>query len=132
MRHIYLLTTLVLGLSTAAHAIQPRTEIIERFDDLRMVAFVPTADIVSSPEWNADTSEPPFSVAQAIRAVREFEGGHLEPVREIELRPIPESPTRWHYLVKTSNSAKTTRFDIYVVLMNGEVIPAMIEPESVR
>ena len=132
MWHLNLLVVITLGLQTAAHALQPRTEIIEQFDDLRMVAFVPTDDIASSPAWNADTGEPPLSVAQAIRAVRNLEGGQSGPVREIELRPLPDSPTRWHYLVKTSNAAKTTGFDVYIILMNGKVIPAMIEPDSVR
>jgi hypothetical protein len=133
MRYLPLLVAIAVCLSSAnAQPLEPRTEIIEQFDDLRMVAFVPTADITNSPAWDADTSEPPLSVAEAIRAVRDFAGSSSGPVREIELRPVPGSTARWHYLVKAANAEKTTRYDLYVILMNGKVVPAMIEPESVR
>lgn len=132
MRYTRLLFCVALGLSSISNAMESRTEIIEQFDDLKLVAFIPTADITNSPEWKPEVGEPPLSVGEAINAVRKLDAGTDHPIREIELRPITNSPTHWHYLVKTSNAKKTTRFDIYVILMNGRVIPAMIEPKSVR
>jgi hypothetical protein len=35
---------------------------------------------------------------------------------------------KWHYLIKTANSAMRFKYNIYVVLMNGKVVPAIIEP----
>ncbi|VAW56988.1 hypothetical protein MNBD_GAMMA07-2027, partial [hydrothermal vent metagenome] len=36
----------------------------------------------------------------------------------------------WHYLVKTEDNTAKTKYNIYVVLMNGKVIPAIIEPQT--
>jgi hypothetical protein len=53
-------------------------------------------------------------------------------IREIEIRPLPGYPTRWHYLVKVANDALISKYSLYVVLMDGKIIPASIEPEGYK
>lgn len=126
------LTSLVLSMSV--HAAQPKIEIIERFDDLRMVAFISIKDIDDSPEWNANLTPPPLTVGEAVQAVKEFieKTGTFSEIREIEIRPVPGHETKWHYLIKVANDSKRSKFDIYLVLMNGAVISAMIEPQGYK
>lgn len=129
----YALLASILLLSNA-HAFQPKVEIVEQFDNLRLVAFISMEDITSSPEWNPNIDAPPLRVDEAIQAVKEFYAGSegLAPIKEIEIRPVPRYETHWHYLIKIANPAKQTRYDIYVVLMSGRVIPAIIEPEGYK
>jgi len=126
--HPCLLLTLLL-LSASAGALERKTEIVEQFDSLRVVAFVDSDDIAASPEWNPGAGNPPLSIAEAIAAI----GGSAHnsaAIRRIELRRIPHEESRWHYLIRKDNDAKFTRYDIFIVLMSGKVIPAIIEPQS--
>ena len=125
----YLLFT-ILVVSANSHAFQPKIEIFEQFDDLRMVAFINVKDIENSPEWNPESTPPPLTVAEAIQAVKSsFKTGD---VKEIELRVVPKYENKWHYLIKTSNEAMKSKFSTYVVLMNGVIIPAIIEPQGYK
>jgi len=53
-------------------------------------------------------------------------------IKEIEIRPIPKYEKHWHYLVKVTDDAMKFKFSIYVVLMNGQVVPAIIEPQGYK
>ena len=124
----------MLALSTSAHAMQPKIEIFEQFDDLRMVAFLNADDINNSPEWNPDAGAPPLSVNQAVQAVKGFikTGDQAGAITKIEIRQVPKYGERWHYLIKVANEARKAKFDIYIVLMDGKVIPAIIEPNAYK
>jgi hypothetical protein len=99
-----------------------------------MVAFISVKDINNDPEWNPDLDSPPLSVGDAIKAVKEFSKPSKTDgkIKEIEIRQVPNHETRWHYLIKTTNDAMKTKMSIYVVLMNGKVIPAIIEPQGYK
>lgn len=134
MKYYRWLPILILILSANAHALQSKIEILEQFDNLKMVALIDRKDIDSNPEWDPNVSEPPLTLVQAIQAVKDF-NNTSEPIgaiREIEIRPIPKHDKNWHYLIKIENNAMNTKYNIYIVLMSGKVIPAMIEPQSYK
>ncbi len=124
----------VVAVSTNAYAFQSNEIIFEQFDDIKMVASISQKDIKNSPEWKPEISEPPLTVAQAIKAVKDFSKvlGVSEVIKEIEIRPFPTHVKHWHYLIKVTNGVKKSKYDIYVVLMNGKVIPAIIEPQTYK
>jgi hypothetical protein len=123
----------LLVFSANAYALQSKTEVFEQFDDLRMAAFISMNDIMNSPEWNPSLGTPPLTVDEAINAVREFVNDSVPiDVREIELRPIPNNKKHWHYLIKVTNDKMKSKYDIYVVLMDGKIIPATIEPQGYK
>ncbi|MFV1984052.1 MAG: hypothetical protein ACC657_10980, partial [Thiohalomonadales bacterium] len=59
-------------LTTSAQAFESKIEIFEQFDGLKMVAFISEKDINKSPEWNPDIDAPSLTVAEAIKAARDF------------------------------------------------------------
>lgn len=122
------------AVTTSTQAFQSNEIIFEQFDDIRMVASISQKDIDNSPEWNPDMEMPPLTVSQAIKAVKDFtkSSDNAGIVKEIEIRPFPKHVKHWHYLIKVTNKAKKARYDIYVVLMNGKVIPAIIEPQTYK
>lgn len=131
MKYYRCLLIAILVLSTNAHAFQPKIEIIEQFDDTRMVAFISPDAVNNSPEWNPDLAAPPLSVGEAVQAVKNFVKSPTT-VEEIEIRHIPKHEKHWHYLVKVSSGETKPKYRIYVVLMDGKVIPAIIEPEGYK
>ncbi len=135
MNYCRLITLIIAMFATNAHALQYKVEIVEQFDNIRVVAFVKSDDIKRSPTWNPSVDPLPLRVEDAIRAVREFskEPDSLGALREIELRTIKNFPGHWHYLIKlVANDASRQKYGVYVVLMNGKVIPAVIEPEAIK
>ncbi len=134
MKYYHWLFLATIVFSTSAHSFQSKVVIIEQFDDLRMVAYVSEKDINNNPEWNPDAGAPPLTVVQAIKAVRSFSKSPniSGEIKEIEIRPAPKHGRHWHYLIKISNDTTKSKFDIYVVLMNGKVIPAIIEPQTYK
>jgi len=134
MKYQHYLFIMMLALSSNIHAMQPKIEIFEQFDDLRMVAFLNADDITNSPAWNPDSGAPPLSVNQAVQAVKGFikTATAAGAIRKIEIRQVPKYAERWHYLFKVANDARKAKFDIYIVLMDGKVIPAIIEPSAYK
>jgi hypothetical protein len=132
----YRLITLVIAIfATGAHASQNKTEIVEQFDNIRVVTFIESDDITNSPVWNPDIDPLPLSVDGAIQAIRDFskQAPNIGSVKEIELRTIKDNPGHWHYLVKMAGKdANKQKCKVYAVLMDGKVIPAIIEPESIK
>ncbi len=132
MRIAWLAWILLLA-TTRVVAMQFPVEIIEQFDNARVVAFIPDRDLESAPAWDPLSGPPPLTVAQAIAAVKAHQSRETqeEPfsVEELELRRIPSQDGHWHYLVKARQG---NRLRYYVVLMNGKVIPSVQEPEAVK
>lgn len=132
MKYYRLLLIAILVLSANAYAYQPKIEIIEHFDNLRIVAFINAEDVNNSPQWNPDLGTPSLTVGKAVQAVKNFTKSSNIIVKEIEIRPLPKNNTHWHYLIKVANDEMKTKYNIYVVLMSGKVIPGIIEPEGYK
>jgi len=128
--YTYLLLSLFV-VSTNALAYQPKIEIIEQFDNLRMIAFISKEDVDTNPVWNPDLEEIPLTVFNAIKAVKKF-NSDIHEVKEIEIRPFPHHEKQWHYLIKVSNDKMKSKYSVYAVLMSGKVIPAIIEPQGYK
>ncbi len=125
-------------MSVNAQSGQLAIEIIEQFDDFKVVAFISEEDIENYPIWQKLENVPPLPVNEAVKIVKNHlnDGGHgvdSAAVREIELRELPRHPGYWHYLVKIKNSnAEGGGYRVFVVLMNGKLIPAIVEPDSFK
>ena len=134
MKYFRWLPIFFLILSANAHALQSKIEKLEQFDNLRMVAFVDKKAIRDSPEWNPNIDPPPLTIVEAIQAVKEFNKAskNLGAIKEIEIRPVPNYEKHWHYLIKIANDLMKTKYSIYVVLMSGKVVPAIIEPQAIK
>ena len=134
MKYYRYLFLSILVFSTNVSAIQTKIEIYEQFDNLRMVVLIGENDINNSPEWNPGLSPIPLTVGEAIQAVIALNKAAKTPnaIKEIEIRPIPHYENHWHYLIKIANDAMNIKYSIYVVLMNGKVIPAIIEPQGFK
>ncbi len=140
MNHKWLLLLLTLMVfSTNALSYQPSLiEIVEQIDDVRFVAFIRESDLENYPQWNSMKEAPPLTIAEAVQAVHNYHKKNnaelaAETVNKIELKKITRHEKYWHYLVKIKvNSSKKARYQIYVVLMNGKVIPALNEPPSYK
>ena len=132
----YRIVTLVIFiLATSAFASQSNVAIYEQFDDIKVVAVINKDDIKNSPKWNPGFDPLPLSVDDAIKAMRDFfkQPKMIGTIEEIEIRTIKNFPGNWHYLFKVAASDTDNRkHEIYVVLMNGKVIPAFIEPETIK
>jgi hypothetical protein len=121
-----------------AQSFQTSIEIIEQFDDLRLVAFIDQQDINDYPEWQPVNGAPPLSIEQAVKAISKMKASNHEDmaagsISKIELRKIANHDDYWHYLIKMhSNNGERLKYEIYVVLMTGKVIPALIETESFK
>ena len=132
---LLLLSTLICG---SAQAFKSSIEIIEQFDDVKLVAFIDENHIKDYPLWHPLTEAPPLSVQAAIMAVKNLQNSNdksstVKAISEIELRELAHHKDYWHYLVKTkTGNDDESRIEVYVVLMNGKVIPAAIETESYK
>ncbi len=124
--------------SANAQSYQSSIEIIEQFDDIKLVAFINDSDLKNYPQWQPVKEVPPLTISKAIQAVHNFHKKNnekivAETIEEIELREIPRYDSFWHYLIKIKiNDNKDSKHQVYVVLMNGKVIPALIETESFK
>ncbi len=139
MNYKWLLLLLTLTVSGAnAQSYQSSIEIIEQFDDVRLVAFIRESDLENYPTWNTMKDAPPLTIAQAIKAVHDYHKKNnaelaAETVNEVELKKITRHEKYWHYLVKIKiNGGDDAKYQVYVVLLNGKVIPALTETESYK
>jgi len=131
MKYFRYLSITFLFLLSNAYAYQPKVEIIEQFDNLKMIAFISQEDINSTPEWNPNLETPPMTTVEAIKALKKSIKA-LGSIKEIEIRKIPKHNDLWHYLIKVSDEKMTSKVSIYVVLMNGIVVPGIIEPQGYK
>lgn len=121
-----------------AQAVQFPTQLIEQFDDVKIVSFINESDINNSALWNPLETAPPLSISGAIDAVKKHSSEMattpaLFSITEIELRQIPHHKNLWHYLIKTKSDVNhTPKNAFYVALMDGTIIPAIAEPISYK
>ncbi len=132
--NIYRTLLILMLFSAPALAYQFPTEIIEKFDDKRIVAFVNESHFTDAKHWNPLEEAPPLTVAGAIVALKQHyladhkSLGNLM-IKEIEIRQTPLHKGLWHYIIKAQDNGKNF---FSFVLMNGMVIPAIVEPESYK
>ena len=112
-------------------------EIIEYIDDVKVVANINKNDLNKKTQWIPFKSPPPLSVADALQAVQKYIGSHGKisdiKLRGIELKRMSHHEMYWHYLVKIIyQRGDKTQPHFFVVLMDGKVIPALQEPESIK
>lgn len=112
-------------------------EVIEYIDDVKVVAYLNKSDIGKESEWTPFASPPQLSIHDALLAVQ----NHIKSdtsftnlkLTGIELKQIPRYENCWHYLVKVRYSVEDeTKPHFFVVLMDGKVISALKEPESIK
>jgi len=134
MKHYRYLLLAILVSSVNAYADQAKIEIVEQFDNINMVAFISINDVKESPAWDPGSDAPPLTINEAVQAVKKYTKNSKNPVdvKEIEIRRFPKHEGRWHYLIKIADDAMKSKYDIYVVLMDGKVIPAIIEPQGYK
>lgn len=120
-----------------AIAFENPIEIIEYIDDIKIVANIKKSDISNKAEWIPFTSPPPLSVGDALQAVQKYimSNNAISDVklRGIELKRMSHHKMVWHYLIKINYKiGDNTRPHFFVVLMDGKVISALQEPESIK
>lgn len=130
-----LLSTLLLaGASVAAPL--PK-EIIEQVDGARVVVFLQDSEIRDNPQWQPLSGPPPVTIEALARTLQGYAARHASladaSLTQIELKPIPHHADSWHYLaVMNTHQQSRPKAHYFVVLMNGQVYPAIEEPNSVR
>ncbi len=132
MRYLIPLSLLLLSHVALAQYRFP-VEIIEYMDNTRVVAFVNHDDMLQTPQWQPFHAAPPLSVEAVLKKLKTHLGN--KPVRmiELELRQFPNQQKYWHYLVKLAYKVDSKpEFHYFVVLMNGKIIAALKEPESIK
>jgi hypothetical protein len=132
-----LLPVLLFLFSSQVLAVEFPIEISEYIDDVKVDAFINEEDLMHSKKWMPFDSSPPLSMNQALNAIKESEGSGIDfskaKVVAVELKPVPHHKSYWHYLVDLKvMSDEGPESVYYVVLMNGKVIPAIKEPESIK
>jgi len=123
----------------SAGATQFPLEIIEHFDDTKIVIYVQQSDVDQAPTWQPGRGAPPLSVEQLVKAVTTHNAGNPDlsdlQIRKIELKPVLRNPKRnsWYYLLRLK-AIRDGRPEIeYVaVLMSGKVLPAIREPDPYK
>lgn len=133
----YLLAGLMLLVSGKLFAYDFPIEILEYVDDVRIVAHINKKDISADRQWSPFEAAPPLSIKDALNAVEQQikTGTDYQEVSlsGIELKRIPHHKAHWHYLVRINHRVDgEIRSHFFVVLMDGKVIPAIREPESVK
>ena len=131
-----LLPFVILLFSKTLYAYESPIEIIEYIDNVKVVAFINKADIKKTSAWIPFKSKPPLTVEKALAKVKLFLSKNTLKsltMREIELKRVPHHNKYWHYLVKLSYKVNNQlQFHYFIVLMNGKVIAALKEPESIK
>lgn len=112
-------------------------QVTEYIDDVKIDAYINQKDIAEDTQWMAFEASPPLSIQQALAAVQDFiraddrfTGATLI---SIELKRIPHHESYWHYVVKVRTKLNNEdRPHFFVVLMDGKVISAIREPDSIK
>jgi len=123
----------------SAGATQFPLEIIEHFDDTKIVIYVQQADVDQAPTWEPGRGAPPLSIEQLVKSVTAHNSGTPGSaefqIRKIELKPVLRNPKRnsWYYLLRLK-AIRDGRPEIeyLAVLMSGKVLPAIREPDPYK
>lgn len=134
---IRLIASLLLLFSGKVLAFDFPIAITEYVDEVRIAAYINKDDLKNSIPWSPFEGPPPLSIHEALKAVQDhmkndadFASGVLD---EIELRKIPHHEKDWHYLVRMKyQSDDKVQPHFFLVLMDGKVISAIREPESIK
>ena len=131
-----LLPLLVLLFSTKLYAYEFPLDVNEYIDDVKVVAYINNSDIKPELSWQPFAGVPPLSMAAALQAIQEYASkADLEDLTltGIELKPIPQYENQWHYLVKVKSEVdEVLESYYYIVLMDGKVISALKQPDSIK
>jgi hypothetical protein len=134
--YLRFLPLLILLFSTRLFAYEFPIEITEYIDDVKVDAYINYSDINPESTWTPFDSAPPLSMAAALQAIGVYaSNAELEnmTLTGIELKPIPRHMGHWHYLVKVKSEVdEVLESHYFIVLMNGKVIPALKEPDSIK
>ena len=132
-----LLPLLLLLFSGKVLAYEFPIEVTEYIDDVKIVAYIDKNEISKTSQWVPFEGQPPLSIYDALQAVQKFmiENAEFAETRltGIELKRIPHYEKNWHYLVKVKYKvADKMQPHFFLVLMDGKVISALREPESIK
>jgi len=134
--YLRFLPLLILLFSSRLFAYEFPIEITEYIDDVKVDAYISNSDIKPESTWTPFASEPPLSMSTALQAIEDYASkAELEnlTLTGIELKPIPHHTGHWHYLVKVKSEVdEVLESHYFIVLMNGKVIPAIKEPDSIK
>lgn len=112
--------------------------IIEPFDEAKVVIYVSEADIEKSPAWKPADGTPPLTIDKLIADINRHNANDPRMakaiIHAIELKPVlhHEKQDRWYYLVQMKTEGEKPHRRYLAVLMNGEIISAISEPESFK
>lgn len=130
---------LLLMLLSSSHvlAVEFPIEISEYIDDVKIDAYINREDLNNTSQWTPFESSPPLTINQALTAILNDENAAIDfnnsTVVGIELKPVPRHKSYWHYLVKIKTvSEDKSEPHFFVVLMDGKVISAIREPDSIK
>jgi hypothetical protein len=132
-----LLPILMLLFSAQVFAVEFPIEISEYIDDVKIDAYINKEDLSKTSQWTPFESSPPLTINQALTAILKEEKSEIDfsnsHVIGIELKPVPHHKSYWHYLVKIKTiSEEGSEPHFFIVLMDGKVITAIKEPESIK
>jgi hypothetical protein len=132
-----LIPALLFLVSGQAVAVEFPLELTEYFDDIRIIAYIKQSDVDKEARWTPFQSAPPLTVKTALDKVQSYIRQDTAftdaELTSIELKPIPKQKDYWHYLVKmkyTEDGVSKPHF--FVVLMDGKVISALRQPDSIK
>ncbi len=132
-----LLPTLLLVFSGHVFAVEFPIEISEYIDDVKIDAYINKEDLNNTTQWTPFESSPPLTINQALTAILNDEKSDIDlqtsKVIGVELKPVPRHKSYWHYLVKIKSvSEDGSEPHFFIVLMDGKVISAIKEPDSIK
>jgi len=112
-------------------------EVTEYIDDVKVVVYINKSDISHEAKWIPFEHSPPLSIGDALQAVEKYVNSRNDfsalELTGIELKKIPHHEAHWHYLVKTNvKVSDKVQAHFFVVLMDGKVISALKEPDSIK
>lgn len=131
------LMLLLLLFSGKALAFDFPIEVTEYIDSTKIVAYINKNDINKKLQWAPFDGPPPLSIADALQAVHKYIKLDVDfsntSLTGIELKRIPHHEKSWHYIVRIkykTNGVMQPHF--FIVLMDGKVISALKEPDSIK
>jgi len=134
--YLRFLPILVLLFSAKLFAYEFPIEITEYIDDVKVDAYISKSDIDQELIWTPFDGAPPLSIAAALQAIQGYAANTDladMTLTGIELKKIPRHEKHWHYLVKIKSEVDgIVESHYFIVLMDGKVIPAIKEPESIK
>ncbi|HEB99956.1 MAG TPA: hypothetical protein ENJ05_10670 [Thiotrichales bacterium] len=139
MQKVFLAFFLGMVLVQPALAVRLPHVLLEHIDDETLSLAVDDKELEGGPAWQPGEGPLPLNPDRLIVILNGWAKKHYPQfqsiaIQEIVLKPI-ESPaygSRWHYLVAfrgvVDGKVQHDRIYVAVVLFNGKVIPATVEP----